>query len=111
MRKHRDDISQVLKDAGYESKDIEHAFYKINYYNDMERQKGNPKRSQSIVKKFARKHCIYTYLLRETLQHMVQVWEQGYMGKVSSANREIYRDVCDKYLREVNRMISGGVKA
>jgi len=105
MRKHREEITTILKNARFKTQDIEHAFYKINYYNDMERQKGNPKRSQSIVKKIVNKKCIYTYLLRETLKNMMNIWEQGRMGKVSTANREIYKEVCKKFYNQTVRTL------
>lgn len=105
MRKHREDIIALLRKAGYKLQDIEHAFFKINYYNDMERQKGNPKKSQSIIKKIVNKRCIYTYLLRETLKSMIMTWDQGRLGKVSTANREIYREVCLRYYNEALRTL------
>lgn len=97
IRKNRDDILNILKKNGYEMPKIEHAFFKISYYNDQEKQKGNPKRSQATIKKIVGKKRIYTYILRETLNAMIYNWNQGKSGKISSENLTVYREVCDKY--------------
>lgn len=104
MRKNRDEVFAILQRNHYSLQEIEHAFYKINFYNDMERQKGNPKKSQAIIKKIVEKKSIYTYLLRETLNAMMKNWEQGKLGKVSKTNCEIYREVSQKYYLETVRL-------
>eukprot|EP00830_Metopus_es_P020532 TRINITY_DN8186_c0_g1_i1.p1 TRINITY_DN8186_c0_g1~~TRINITY_DN8186_c0_g1_i1.p1 ORF type:complete len:362 (+),score=48.34 TRINITY_DN8186_c0_g1_i1:34-1086(+) len=104
MRKNRDEVFAILQRNHYSLQEIEHAFYKINFYNDMERQKGNPKKSQAIIKKIVEKKSIYTYLLRETLNAMMKNWEQGKLGKVSKSNCEIYREVSQKYYLETVRL-------
>ena len=109
MRRHREEIMCLLKDIGYKPQEIEHAFFKVNYYNDMERQKGNPKKSQAIIKKIVKKKCIYTYLLKKTLEYMTKTWGQGKLGKVSSANREIYKEVCTRYYNEALKLLGEAV--
>ncbi len=105
MRRHREEVMAMLRSKGYRHQEIEHAFFKINYYNDMERQKGNPKKSQAIIKKITKTKCIYTYLLQKTLDLMLKKWETGKLGKVSVENREIYREVCTKYKNEVAKLL------
>ena len=100
MRKNRDEVISILRAAGFEITEIEHAFVKVSFYNDMERQKGNPKKSQSIIKKIISKRSIYTYLLREALNAMIKNWGQGKVGKISMANCEVYKDVCTKLFNE-----------
>ena len=85
---------------GYSAHEIEHAFFKVSYYNDLERQRGNPKKSQSVIKKIINKKSIYTYLLKETLSRMIHIWSGGRLGKVSNANREIYTEVCTRFYNE-----------
>ena len=76
MRKYREDLIKMLIKAGYCVKDIEHAFYKLNSYNDMERQKGNKKKSQIILKQITKTKCIYSYILKETLDSIMRSEER-----------------------------------
>ena len=100
IRKNRDDILRILKDAGFSTTEIEHGFFKINYYNDLEREQSSKKNSQATIKKMASKRTIYAYILRETLNSMLHNWGQGKLGKVSEGNSEVYKDVCKHFYEE-----------
>ncbi len=104
IRKNREDIIRILKDAGFSMTEIEHSFFKINYYNDLEREQSNKKNSQATIKKMVSKRTIYTYILRETLNTMMHNWEQGKLGKVSESNSEVYKDVCKYFYDEAVKM-------
>ena len=105
VRKNRDDILSILKNIGYSIPEIEHAFFKVNYYNDEERQRGGKKRSQNIVKNIVAKNTIYVPILRETLFAMMKRWEDGKYGKVSKRNLTVYKEVCRKYYDETVRLL------
>ena len=100
IRKNREDIIRILTEAGFSMQDIEHGFFKINYYNDLEREQSNKKNSQATIKKMVTKRSIYTYILRETLNTMLYNWSQGKFGKVSESNSEVYKDVCKYFYDE-----------
>ncbi len=106
IRKNRDAIVKVLLGNGYDMAKIEHAFFKINYFNDLERDKGNPKCSQAILKKFLSKPSIYTYVLRETLTTMVNGWDCGRIGKISAENLAVYREVCTAFRASAAHLLS-----
>lgn len=99
MRKNSKELFEFMKKYTYAIQDVEHAFFKVNYYNDLERQKGNPKKAQSVVKKITEKRSIYTILLREALSAMLRNLNEGKLGKITPNNQEIYREVCEKYYK------------
>ncbi len=105
VRKNREDIISILQAGGFSMSEIEHAFFKINYYNDEERQAGGRKRSQNIVRNIVAKKSIYVYILCEALNAMLKRWEQGAYGKVTRKNATIYKDVCKKYYDETVRVL------
>ena len=108
VRKNRDDILLILRNLGYSIPEIEHAFFKVNYYNDEERQRGGKKKSQNIVKNIVVKNTIYVPILRETLFAMMKRWEDGKYGKVSKRNLAVYKEVCRKYYDETVRLLGKG---
>jgi len=105
IRKHRAAVTSLLKEKGFSPLQIEHAYYKMNLYNDMECQSGNPKKSQMILKKIAKRKCVYSYFLKLTLEYMKEKIDNPDIMKVSPSNKEIYIEVCTKFLNAVNKVI------
>lgn len=106
IRKNRESILRVLEGNGFTMPQIEHAFFKVNYLNDLERQKGKSKKSQTTVKKMLQKKTIYTFILRETLYAMMQNWKQGKTGKISQENLTIYKEVCESYYNKCVQVLA-----
>ena len=106
IRKNRESIITVLQKNGFPSQEIEHAFFKIGYLNDLEKQKGKSKKSQTTVKGMLKKKTIYTYVLRETLYAMRQNWEHGKIGKISQENLYIYKEVCENYYDKAIKLLA-----
>lgn len=105
IRKQRNVIVSVLQSSGFSISEIEHAFYEIGCYNDMERQKGKKKISQSLVKKIASEKSIFAYVLRESLNSMLKNWEDGKFGRLTKKNVSTYKDVCTKYFNETVKVL------
>jgi len=101
IRKNRDCIIGVLKTHNFSMQEIEHAFFQVSYLNELERQKGKTKRSQTTINGFMKEKTIYTYILRETLYAMMQNWKIGKTGKISQENLFIYREVCENYYKRI----------
>ena len=104
-RRQRNQLVAILSTSGFSMSEIEHAFYEIGCYNDMERQKGKKKISQSLVKHIASDKTIYTYVLRETLHSMLQSWQEGKYGRLTKKNVATYSEVCTKYYNETVRVL------
>ncbi len=106
FKNNKDEMMRILIEAGFDTNEIEHAFFKITYYNDNERKKGNKKLSQRIIKKVLAKKSIYLYVLRETLNAMLKNQEQGKLGRVTKRNYESYTEVCKACYEESVRILS-----
>ena len=105
MRKNREQMMQILKTAGYSIQNIEHAFIKVDGYSAVERQHEPKARSRILILKMLSKKTIYTYMLRETLNAMMQLWKQGKYGRVNKDNLIVYQHVCQNYYSEVVRIL------
>jgi len=105
IRKNRAAVSCLLNEKGFTPLQIEHAYYKMNLYNDLENQSGNPKKSQMILKKIVKRKCVYSYFLKLTLEYMLSNMDNPDIMKLEPTNKEIYTEVCTRYLKEVNNVI------
>ena len=99
-RKNREDIIKIILNAGFSMTQVEHAFFKIDYWCNLERENGNRNYAQGIVKKIFAKKTIYTLILRETLNTLLHCWNLGDFGKITRKNREIYMKACQKFYAE-----------
>eukprot|EP00829_Urostomides_striatus_P001006 TRINITY_DN1122_c0_g1_i11.p1 TRINITY_DN1122_c0_g1~~TRINITY_DN1122_c0_g1_i11.p1 ORF type:complete len:306 (+),score=32.19 TRINITY_DN1122_c0_g1_i11:64-981(+) len=100
IRKNRTEIIQILQNSGFTMTEIEHAFFKVDYWCNLERQNGNRNYAQGTVKKIFAKKSIYTIIMRETLYALLHCWEQGKYGKIHQKNCVIYQKACQKFYDE-----------
>ena len=87
----------MLTQNGYDKPSIESAFKKIKHFNELEKQKRNPKRSQLILSNILKTKSPCTYILKETLIIMRNAWESGKLGRITEENLKIYNEVCQAY--------------
>lgn len=99
VRTQRTDMVELLKQAGYTKVRIEHVFFKISQYKDIERDPEN-KKTYLLVCKMIAKKSIYTYILKETLCDMIKKWDSGSQGRIASSNLHIYQELCNAYYNE-----------
>lgn len=109
-RKNRETIVEILLQSGYVMSEVEHAFYKINCYNELEREKAFKKKAQATIRKMMGAKTIYTYILRETLNALLINWNKGKLGKISERNYEVYKEVCGKFYQETVQIIGEPAK-
>ena len=96
-RTRKADIVEMLKTVGYSITRIEHVFFKISQYNDIEKNNGNKKKTRLLICKMIAKKSIYTHILKDTLHDMIQKWESGRLGRVASNNLTTYQELCNIY--------------
>lgn len=99
-RRNRDDFIRIVQISGFTMQDVEHAFCKIDYWCNIERESGNRNYAQGIVKKIFAKRTIYTIVLRETLNALLLSWRLGNFGKIIKKNRDVYFRACQKFYDE-----------
>ena len=97
IRGNKVEVLENLRSNGFELSSIEDAFHKVKSFNDLEKEKGNPKQSQVILKKIVEKRTPCTYILKETLRKMIEEWQNGKLGRISKDNLRIYKEVSAYY--------------
>lgn len=104
-RKNREEIVEILLKAGYNMREVEHAFFVITSYQEHDKKEIKLKTSQSIIDSMIADKSIYTIILREALFAMMKNWEYRKIGKISKKNEKIYKDVCQKYYTEAVNLL------
>jgi hypothetical protein len=97
VQKNKKGIVALLEANGFEIEEIESAFVYVNQLNELDKQKGKSKRPQSTINKMLERRTIYTFILKETLDSMINGWDSGQTGKIMKENVQIYKEVCMKY--------------
>lgn len=110
IRTNKVEVIEALRSKGFELSIIEDAFHKVKSFNDLEKEKGNPKQSQAILKKIVEKRTPCTYILKETLGKMMSEWGEGKLGRISKGNLRIYREVSVYYYQETIRTLNQTTK-
>ena len=105
IRRRHDTLVARLQNAGYTQQAIEHAFFRVSHYNDLESGRGAKQLARGLVNKMIAQKTIYTHILQDTLQALAQDWERGKHGKVSSQNFETYKHACQTYYDETVRLL------
>lgn len=105
-KKNKEAITELLSKAGYKNEEIEHAFLKLNYYNDLERNNGRKKKTRRIVRKMISRKSLYTYIIRVTLEDMMKKWTDGKLGRVAESNLNIYKEVCTVFYKEALKVLN-----
>ena len=95
VKNNRDDLTRVLTTAGYAMAQVEHALYKVSFDYDNKQKKDKVVRSQNIVLQMLGKKTIFTYILRETANAMLQSWRGRHFGKIIDKNRHLYIEGCE----------------
>lgn len=98
-RTHRDDLLEKLSKAGYNIKDIEHAFFVISRYKEVEEVKDDRKKFQRLLDNIVKEKSVLARILRESLSSKVTCWEKGRQGRIASHNFEAYKEVYLNYYK------------
>jgi len=106
VRKNNSEVVRLLQSNGFEMNEIEEAIHKIRNFNELEKEKGNPKKSQAMLKSISSKKSPCTYILRETLRRMERDWDEGKLGRISMENLKIYREVCNYYYTSILKVLN-----
>lgn len=105
VKKNAAEVYRVLKETGFKNEEIAECFNVIRHYSILEFYQGSKKNAQSIIRKMASDACIFTYVLREALNAMLQNWNNGKLGKISEASSSVYKEVCGHYYSEMVKLI------
>lgn len=97
---------KMLMDNGFTENEIKQAFSFIEHLKELDKTKGVAKNQQNSIKIMITKKNIYTYILKETLQSLINDWELGKRGRIMKENIRIYSVVCKEYYKKCNEIIT-----
>lgn len=101
----REKLTENLLDAGFSAPSIETAYTKIFYCKDTERKSGRKSMTPRLINEAANEVTIYTYILKEALEDMLNEWGTEKLGKVAEKNLEVYKEVCTSYYDKVKMLL------
>ncbi len=108
--KHDKELTKILLESGFAQPEINECFQKVGQWSNLEKRAGTSKKSQAMVEKLLSKTHIATYILKEALKAMIDKWENGRVGRISSHNIAIYKETCEKYYQRTIELTDGPAK-
>eukprot|EP00826_Nyctotherus_ovalis_P040130 TRINITY_DN3916_c0_g1_i1.p1 TRINITY_DN3916_c0_g1~~TRINITY_DN3916_c0_g1_i1.p1 ORF type:complete len:325 (-),score=-0.81 TRINITY_DN3916_c0_g1_i1:163-1137(-) len=106
VRTRRRELESVLRNAGYSAVEVDRAFSRVAYYKNAERKSGKKRMSVRTIKEATRKRTIYTYILRDALNSMLEDWEVQKFGRLTERNVPTYKKVCATYLEDIDHLLA-----
>lgn len=106
-RSHRDELIEKLLKIGYEMKEIEHAFFDISRYKEIEEYNDDRKKFKKLLDGITRTKSVRSYILKESLRSKVGCWERGKQGRIASHNFEAYKKVYLTYYKASSDLEEG----
>ena len=104
-QKNRKAVIQKLEKEGFEIWSIKSALKEIEYLVKQENEKGKPKNSKKSLERMLESKTVFTYILKDSLELMIEDWRMGSRNKVLQENLQIYKEVCQDYLNRINSII------
>eukprot|EP00826_Nyctotherus_ovalis_P038778 TRINITY_DN3654_c0_g1_i14.p1 TRINITY_DN3654_c0_g1~~TRINITY_DN3654_c0_g1_i14.p1 ORF type:complete len:120 (-),score=24.81 TRINITY_DN3654_c0_g1_i14:197-556(-) len=96
----------MLRVRGFSENEIANAFLCISQLRELDKTKGVAKRQQDSINFMVRKKTIYTFILKETLQGLMEGWEAGNRGRIMKNNVQVYMAVCKEYHRRCSEILT-----
>lgn len=106
VHENRKQMTDFLLKAGFTSEDIEHGITKVTCCKDTERKSGSKKMGPRLINEAVKSITVYTYILREALEGMLDDWNDEKLGKVAKKNIETYKKVCKAYYDKVKKLLT-----
>lgn len=96
----------ILKEKGFCEEEIRKAYEYIDKLKELDKSKGVAKNQQNTIKKMIQTKSIYTYILKETLQLLIEKWQLGNRGKIMQENIKVYLAVCKEYHKKCKEVLT-----
>lgn len=106
IQENKKQLTDFLIGMRFTLEDIEHAYSKVLCSKDTERKSGNKKMGPKLINDAVKDVTVYTYILKEALERMLNDWEDDKLGKVSKKNIETYKKVCIAYYEKVKKLLN-----
>jgi len=94
-----------LVEKGFTRPGIKCAFTRITTLKNAERKNGKKRTGINLIKQAAQEYSIYTYILRDALDSMLNNWKAKKLGRLTERNLKTYRKVCNAYHQCVKKLL------
>eukprot|EP00826_Nyctotherus_ovalis_P053031 TRINITY_DN6826_c0_g1_i18.p5 TRINITY_DN6826_c0_g1~~TRINITY_DN6826_c0_g1_i18.p5 ORF type:complete len:141 (+),score=39.43 TRINITY_DN6826_c0_g1_i18:1303-1725(+) len=102
----QDKLMNLLKEKGFEEEDIKITFEIIKNYKPegvpKEIEKGAKYRVEGILKE----KTMLTYIMKETLEYMIEKWKNERYGQLYKVNSSIYIEACKRFLKQTEELLN-----
>jgi len=99
-------MARILKSEGFSEEEIKEAYKCIDQLKKLDKSKGVTKNQKSTISAMIETKSIYTYILKETLQSLIDKWELGEKGKIMEKNIKAYIAVWKVYYKRCSELLN-----
>ena len=104
------EITRLLLDQGHSNDEIHATLDSINDYKDVENPKQGKKRFKKLIEEVILENFLLTHVLKESLGDMINDFNLGKYGKISSRNLEGYKEIYNDYYEKAKRILANDGK-
>ena len=98
-------LKNKLITEGYDESRIRIALETIRQYRSSSIPKSIEKKSMYRIEQILKRKSIFVVILRETLIHMLNTWNNEGHGKVAENNLPLYISACTSLLQQTNELL------
>jgi hypothetical protein len=104
-QEHEKKLMTLLKNKGFKDKDVEKAFENIKKYKPIGIPKEIERGAKIKVEEIVKSKTALTYVLKETLIHMLDKWKNNKLGQLYKVNSTIYAEACNEFLVQIENLL------
>lgn len=110
IKNDRASVLKTLKEADCEDCAIDQAMADLIAFSEAKWQKEVCEHAHLVIDKMLEKRDVYTFLLKDTASKMLEEWNKGSNGKISTKNLSLYKTICKFYYEKSMEVIQGSNK-
>lgn len=104
-KKNKNDLKKSLREKGYPVEEIENSFVCIDKYKEVETAKHIKRRFQALIEEIIGEKSAGTYILKKSLNAMLNNYNTGDSGKVTTKNLQGYKNLYKECLEKAKRSL------
>lgn len=102
----KEKLQALLKEKGFGNVEIKTTFESIKGYKSEEAPKEIEKGAKFRVEGMLRDKSIITYILKATLEYMIEKWKNERYGQLYKVNSKIYIEACTRFLKRTEELLN-----
>jgi SOS response regulatory protein OraA/RecX len=106
IQENKEQLRNFLIGKGFTTEDIEGGFEKVLWCKDNERINGNKKMGPRLINEAAKELSVYSYILKEAIDKILNECNYDKIGKVAKKNVETYKKVCKVYNDKLKKLLT-----